>query len=213
MIQGYEDSPLVAGELLLGRPGFWSNHLMAMCADGTCAARPAPEWFGDDGADTDALSETLLDSERWPAFRVRAADGPGVVVVYRNLVGDYGIDYLITRAGRNYAQQNAGGEGHLPRGGLTWQELVRIADTPSRAAEGVQDPAARLLLILPLFSDLDIPSAARARTRAALTAVGAPEDTATDTAQHLIDHLMRRPSHDPRWASPLSPGQRAGHGC
>lgn len=206
LIQGYDDGPLVAGEPLLARPGFWSNHLMAMCADGTCAERPVPEWFGDDGADSDALSETLFDPERWPVFRVPAADGPGVVVIYRNLVGDYGIDWLITHPGRRYAQQIANWEGHLSGSGLTWQELVRIADTPSCEVERVQDTAARLLLVLPLFNDLDIPSMALTRISAALTAAGAPQDTATDTAQHLIDHLTRRTSHDPNWGSPLSNG-------
>jgi hypothetical protein len=43
LIKGYEDGPLVAGESLLARPGFWSNHLLAMCGDGACAERPVPE--------------------------------------------------------------------------------------------------------------------------------------------------------------------------
>ncbi|MER5935151.1 hypothetical protein [Streptomyces sp. NPDC002054] len=206
LIQGYDDGPLVAGEPLLARPGFWSNYLMAMCGDGTCVERPVPDWFGDDGADADALSETLFDPERWPVFRVPAADGPGVVVIHRNLVGDYGIDYLLTHPGRSYAQQIANWEGHLSGSGLAWQELVRIADTPSCAAEGVQDMPARLLLILPLFNDLDIPAAALPRISTALTEVGAPQATATASAQHLIGHLTRRPSHDPRWGSPLSNG-------
>ncbi|MEV6394726.1 hypothetical protein AB0M39_08080 [Streptomyces sp. NPDC051907] len=206
LIQGYDDGPLVAGEPLLGRPGFWSNYLMAMCAGGTCAERPLPEWFGDDGADADALSETLFDPERWPVFRVPAADGPGVVVIYRNLVGDYGIDYLLTHPGRSYAQQIANWEGHLSGSGLTWQEVVRIADTPSCATEGVWDTAARLLLVLPLFNDLDMTSAALTRISAALTDAGAPLDTATETAQHLMAHLTRRTTHDPRWGSPLSNG-------
>ncbi|MGW3691943.1 hypothetical protein [Streptomyces sp. NPDC005125] len=126
---------MVAGESLLARPGFWSNYLMAMCGDGSSAARPVPEWFGDDGADTDALSEVLFDPERWPAFRVPAEDGPGAVVIYRNLVGDYGIDYLLTHPGRSHAQQIANWEGDLSGTGLTWHELVRLADSPSPAAE------------------------------------------------------------------------------
>ncbi|RFC77788.1 hypothetical protein DXZ75_08055 [Streptomyces sp. AcE210] len=48
---------------------------------GSGAERPAPERFGDDGADADALSETLFDPERRPVFRVPAADGPGAIVV------------------------------------------------------------------------------------------------------------------------------------
>ncbi|MEU8433842.1 hypothetical protein AB0F18_13125 [Streptomyces sp. NPDC029216] len=208
LIQGYDDGPLVSGEPLVGRPGFWANYLMAMCADGTCVERPAPEWFGDDGADCDSLSETLLDPERWPVFRVPAADGPGVAVIYRNLVGDYDIDYLLTHPDGSYAQRIANWEGHLSGTGLTWQELIRTADAPSCDAKGVQDRAARLLLVLPLCNDLDIPPAALSRVTDALLAAGAPEETATATARHLLGHVMSRPSHDPGWDSPLSHGGR-----
>lgn len=119
LIMGYDGGPLVAGESLLARPGFWSNYLMAMSGGGSSAAHADPECFGDDGADTDALSEVLLDPERWPVFRVPAEDGPGAVVIYRNLIGDYGIDYLLTHPGGSYAQRIASWEGCLSGTGLT----------------------------------------------------------------------------------------------
>ncbi|MFH9958507.1 hypothetical protein ACH4OX_30410 [Streptomyces roseolus] len=59
LIKGYDADPLVTGESLPARPGFWSNCLLAMCSDGECAERPVPEWFDDDGADVDALSERM----------------------------------------------------------------------------------------------------------------------------------------------------------
>ncbi|MFC5199880.1 hypothetical protein [Streptomyces kaempferi] len=202
LIKGYDNGPLVAGESLLARPGFWSNYLMAMCGDGAGVDHPIPDWFGDDGADTDALSEVLFDPERWPVFRLPTAHGPGAVVVYRNLPGDYGIDYLLTHPGGSHAQRIASWEGDLVGTGLTWLELVRIADYP--AADGAEDPAARLLLVLPLLDDLDVPEAAPARLSAALAEAGAPQDSALNTAERLLTHLMRRPWHDPTWASPLS---------
>ncbi|MDD9376079.1 hypothetical protein M8Z33_05225 [Streptomyces sp. ZAF1911] len=205
LIKGYGDGPLVAGESLLDRPGFWSNYLMAMCGDGSSAARPVPEWFGDDGADTDALSEVLFDPERWPVFRVPAADGPGAVVIYRNLVGDYGTDYLLTHPGRSHAQQIASWEGDFSGAGLTWHELVRIADSPSPAAEGVEDAAARFLLVLPLLTDSEVTESAPARLSATLSSVGAPPDTVFSTAKYLLTHLTRGPRHDPAWGSPLRP--------
>ncbi|MER5833896.1 hypothetical protein ABT116_24340 [Streptomyces sp. NPDC002130] len=204
LIKGYDGGPLVAGESLLARPGFWSNYLLAMCSDGACAERPAPEWFGDDGADADAMSEVLFDPEHWPVFRVPAEDGPGAVVIYRNLVGDYGTDYLLTHPDRSYAQQIASWEGDFSGIGLTWRELVRIADSSSAAAEGVQDTAARLLLLLPLLTDPDLPEAAPARLTATLSAAGAPQDMAPIAAEHLLAHLERRSRHDPTWESPLS---------
>ncbi|WP_217231682.1 hypothetical protein [Streptomyces anulatus] len=210
LVKGYLDGPLVAGESLLTRPGFWSNHLLAMCGDGACAERPVPEWFGDDGADVDALSEVLFDPERWPVFRVPAEDGPGAVVIYRNLVGDYGTDYRLIHPDRSRAQEIAGREGDVSGTGLTWHELVRIADDPSAGAEGAQDAAVRLLLLLPLLADADLPEDARERITVALTATCAPQDTAATTAEHLLAHLERRPRHDRTWESPLSGSRTAG---
>ncbi|MGW0789151.1 hypothetical protein ACWD04_13055 [Streptomyces sp. NPDC002911] len=204
LIEGYDDGPLTAGEPLLTRPGFWSNHLLAMCGAGTGAERPVPEWFGDDGADTDACAEILFDPEGWPVFRVPAADGPGAVVVYRNLVGDHGTDYLLTRPGRSYAQRIAGGYGEFSGSGLTWHELIRMADSPAPGADGVEDSAARLLLVLPLLDGLDVPETGQARLSDALTAAGAPQATAPNTAKRLLTHLVGRRWHDLTWDSPLS---------
>ncbi|MFD3511259.1 hypothetical protein [Nocardia sp. NPDC058666] len=204
LIKGYDLGPLVPGESLLVRPGFWSNYLLALCSDGECAERRDPEWFGGDGADAEVMSEALFDPERWPVFRVSAGDGPGVVVIYRNLDGDYGTDYLLTHPGRSYVEQIAGWDGDFSGAGLTWHELIRIADSPSPAAEGVQDTDTRFLLLLPLLTDPDLPETASARLVAALTAVGAPQDTAAIAAEHLLAHLARRSRHDPTWASPLS---------
>jgi hypothetical protein len=128
------------------------------------------------------------------------------VVIYRNMVDDYGTDYLLTGPGRAYARQIAGREGNLSGTGLTWNELVRIADHPSTGAEGIQDRAARLLLVLPLLADPDLAEAAPARLAAALTEVGAPRHTASTAAEHPLAHLTRRPFHDPTWESPLSGG-------
>ncbi|MFJ8295348.1 hypothetical protein ACIQ9R_05710 [Streptomyces sp. NPDC094447] len=204
LIKGYDAGPLVAGESLLARRGFWSNYLLAMCSDGGCAERPVPEWFGEDGADTDALSEVLFDPESWPVFRVPAEDGPGAVVIYRNLDGDYGTDYLLTHPGGSHAEQLASWDGDFSGTGLTWYELIRIADSPSLAAEGVQDTASRCLLLLPLLTDPDVPEAASARLVTALTVIGAAQDTVSVAAEHLLAHLTRRSRHDPTWASPLS---------
>ncbi|MET8469172.1 hypothetical protein ABZY90_11720 [Streptomyces sp. NPDC006422] len=204
LIEGYDEGPLAAGESLLTRPGFWSNYLLEISAGGTGAERPVPEWFGDDGADTEALSEILMDPEWWPVFRVPASSGPGIVVVYRNLVGDYGTDFLLFPEGQSVARRIAGGEGELSGTGLTWQDLLNIADNPAPGAAGVSDPDARLLLILPLLGDPDVAEGASARVSAALIAVGAPQSTASSTADHLLGRLMSRAWHDPTWGSPLS---------
>ncbi|MEU3604556.1 hypothetical protein AB0E83_03730 [Streptomyces sp. NPDC035033] len=204
LIEGYDAGPLVPGEPLLVRPGFWSNHLLAMCGDGECAERPLPEWFGEDDADADALSEVLFDPGHWPVFRVPAEDGPGAVVIYRNLDDDCGTDYLLTPPSGSRAEPIATWDGDFSGPGLTWHELTRIAHSPSPADEGVRDSATRFLLLLPLLTDPDLPEAAPARLTAALTTVGAPRTTAALAAEHLLSHLARRSRHDPAWTSPLS---------
>ncbi|MEU7115822.1 hypothetical protein [Streptomyces sp. NPDC046182] len=205
LIEGYDHGPLDAGEPLSARPGFWSNYLSEICVGGAGTERPVPEWFGEDGADVDALSEVLFDPERWPVFRVPGADGSGFVVVFRNLPGEYGIDFVLTRPVGDCVRQTATWEGE-PRTELTWAELVRIADSPARDAEGVADPAARLLLLLPLLNGLDVPEEASERLSAALTAVGVTQDLALNTAERLLTGLTGKAWHDPAWGSPLSGG-------
>ncbi len=206
LIKGYDFGPLVAGEWLLERAGFWSNHLLTMCRFTSGGPRPAPEWFGDDGADTDALSGVLLDDRAWPALRIPFRGGHSAVVVYRNLVGDYGIDYLLTRADRPRPEDLSGFDGDWYGPGLSWREVVHIAETPDLAAPGVHDAAARVLLLLPLLADDALPPEAPARVGAALTAVGAPEGSARETADHLLRN--RRPAAGRRGGagSPLSGG-------
>ncbi|MEU5559103.1 hypothetical protein AB0H47_23680 [Streptomyces globisporus] len=197
LIEGYGHGPVVAGESLVGRRGFWANHLLAMCGDGTCAERAVPEWFGGDGADADALAEVLFDPEQWPVFRVLVPDGhpvPGVVVVYRNLVDEFGVDCLL------------GGQDRCLVAGLSWQELIRVTDRPEPPADGVQDVSGRFLLLLPLLSGEWSDEVVRERIVAALVAVGAPEGTVGRAAGHLLGHLERRALHDAVWGSPLSGG-------
>lgn len=206
LIKGYGYGPLVAGEWLLERAGFWSNHLLAMCRFTSGETRPAPEWFGDDGADTDALSEVLQDDQAWPAFRLPFQGGHSVVIVYRNLIGDRGIDYLLTQPDWTRTEVLSSFDGDWYGPGLSWRDIFHIAETPDLTTPGVGDAAARLLLLLPLLADDELPPEALARVNAALGAVGAPEDSAQDTADHLL--RMRRAAASRRGGadSPLSGG-------
>ncbi|MCP2311120.1 hypothetical protein [Kitasatospora paracochleata] len=206
LIKGYDYGPLVAGERLLERAGFWSNHLLATCRFTSGEARPEPEWFGDDGADTDALADVLLDDQAWPSFRIPFHGGHSAVVVYRNLIGDYGIDYLLTQPDWPRKEDLSSFDGDWYGPGLSWRDIVHIAETPDLTAPGVHDTAARLLLLLPLLADDGLPPEARTRVNAALTAIGEPEDSAQDTADHLLRNS--RPSARRRGGadSPLSGG-------
>ncbi|MGW2554238.1 hypothetical protein [Streptomyces sp. NPDC001635] len=201
LIEGYNGGPLVAGDPLVDRPGFWSNHLWGPCCRDAGAE---PEWFGDDGADVDAMSDLLMDPERWPVFRMPVEGGYEAVVVYRNLVGDYGVDYLFTHPSWSGARQIAGWDGDLHGDTLTWRDLIRIVDSPSSAAEGIEDPAARLLLLLPLLTEHAPSDGAAATLTAALVAVGVSQDIAPTTAQHLLEHSAGSVWHESTWGSPFS---------
>ncbi|MFF2073283.1 hypothetical protein ACFVXG_00835 [Kitasatospora sp. NPDC058162] len=162
LIKGYDYGPLVAGEWLLQRAGFWSSHLLAMCRFTPGETRPAPEWFGDDGADTDALAEVLLDDQAWPALRIPFKGGHSAVVVYRNLIGDFGVDYLLTQPVWPRKEDLSTYDGDWYGPGLSWRDIAHIAETPNPTELGVHDTAARLLLLLPLLADDELPPEAPA---------------------------------------------------
>ncbi|MFF3950434.1 hypothetical protein ACFYYN_37345 [Streptomyces sp. NPDC001902] len=216
LIKGYDHGPLTAGEPLTDRPGFWANHLLGWCEAGPSDERPEPEWFGDDGADTDALAEVLDDERAWPVLRVPFGDGHCVVLVHRNLDGDAGLDFLLTHPGWVRAETLFSYAGDAYGPGLRWRQLVHVAEAVPGAGpdEGLSDPAARLLLLLPVLTDgRRHATKALPRIAAALTAVGAPQETAALAARCLIGGPGDGIWHDPAWGSPLSGGgSRTGEG-
>ncbi|MDX3234525.1 hypothetical protein PV392_02235 [Streptomyces sp. ME03-5709C] len=218
LIEGYEGGPLTAGEPLAARPGFWANHLLEWCATGPDGERPAPEWFGDDGADTEALAEVLYDESAWPVLRVPFGEGHRVVVVFRDFADDPGLDFLLTHPGWAGPRTLLSYDGERRGPGLAWRRLLHVAETvpDSGPDEGLRCPAARLLLLLPLLDDGRLKTAeAVPRIAGALTAVGAPEETAALTARCLVDGTADEVWHDPAWGSPLSgsaPRPAEGHG-
>ncbi|WP_329191935.1 MULTISPECIES: hypothetical protein [unclassified Streptomyces] len=208
MIRGYETDPVVPGEELLSLPGFWAAYLMWLCSteDGD---EPEPSWFGADEADTDSAYESLSDEERWPAFRVPFGGGHCAVVLARNLAEDAGTEYLITHPSWGRDGYLATLDGHQAGPGLSWRELIHIARTPDPAAPGVQDPNARLLLLLPALGDEDLPADAAEVLHGALVWTGAPaEEARKAVGALLVDHPLWEPAG---WTlpapSPLSGSQ------
>lgn len=159
LIKGYDHGPLTAGEPLADRPGFWANHLLGWCRAGPDGERPEPEWFGDDGADTDALAEVLYDERAWPVLRVPFGDGHRAVAAFRNFADDPGLDFLLTHPGWVRAETLLSYDGDRCGPGLRWRQLVHVADAvPDRGPDsgpegGLYGPAARLLLLLPVLTD------------------------------------------------------------
>ncbi|MBC6458500.1 hypothetical protein [Actinomadura sp. HBU206391] len=199
LINGYDDDSLVAGEHLLSHPGFWAAYLMWLTGKDDEFEKPDEEWFGADAADAGAAYEALNDEENWPVFRVPFGGGHTAVVVQRNFPDDWGTEYFITHPDWGRLGYLATIDGHQAGPGLSWQELIHIANTPGPSGEGVHEPSARLLLLLPALGDADLPTNAVATIASALIAAGAPAATAPRTAELLLDNPMWEPAH---WAVP-----------
>ncbi|MFD5632343.1 hypothetical protein [Streptomyces sp. NPDC127072] len=196
---------IAPAEELLGLAGFWPAYFLPAWDE----FMEEPELFGADEADVDAATEALYSArEVWPAYRIPLAGRHLLWTVHRNFPDDPGTDYLITHPDWDRDVPLASLEGHFSGPGLSWPELVAVADSAPARAEGVRDPALRLLLLLPAFGDADVPvPEAQARISGALTAVGVATGAAPGVARRLLDHpFWDGPSWTARGGSPLSGG-------
>ncbi len=125
------------------RPGFWAQYwreLLLPDEDDLLA-----EVWGATGED---LVESL-DPASWPVLRVRVKGDAELAVVFRNFDEDGGVDFLVLPGGGRDAIEIAALDGHQTGPGLSWAELVAVADRqpdPIRRAQ-------TLLLLAPAFGD------------------------------------------------------------
>lgn len=175
-ITGYEDDPLADGSELLDDPAFWAVHAGTVGAGGL---EDVEGCFGVDVDDAEDMCERLFDHDRWPVFAVPLRGGASVRVVYRNLDGDMGLDYLVSRPGRARDLRLASVEGCFAGPGLCWDELAAIAEHPPAGDDdALLDPARRLLMLLPALGDAGLPGTAVPAVAAALAAATpAPDPT------------------------------------
>ncbi|MEV6205518.1 hypothetical protein [Kitasatospora sp. NPDC051914] len=205
LIHGTE-GPLVPGEPLTTRPGFWAAHLLLLCR----SSDTRPEWFGGDGADADSTAESLFDEQAWPVFRVPFTDGHTVVLVYGNSADDPAIELLLTHSDWSRPETVLVADGDRTGPGLSWSELYAVASSPDPAADGLHATAVRLLLLLPALRGPGLPADAAERIAAALCAVGAPPATAPTAAAELLRGTVGEAGHSPCEGSPLSGGTGRG---
>ncbi|MGY5044551.1 hypothetical protein ACWDE0_02670 [Streptomyces sp. 900105755] len=188
-IPGYEDGPLVQDSAHLDDPLFWPVHL-GTSLQGEDVQRAA---FG---ADWDAAMELyrVLSSEReWPVFSVPLSSGHTIHVVYRNIEGDRGVDYLIHHPAWSAAETLAVDDGHFMGPGMAWPELLSAARQP--ATEGIDDPDARLLLLFPTLGDARLPDDAAAPLTTALAALTSIEEPAEVAGVLLENQGQWTPAH------------------
>jgi hypothetical protein len=187
LITGYEDYPLVDGSAFLTESAFWAVHSMAV---GVGGLNDVEGGFGVDVDDAEALCEQLLDHDRWPVFHVPLKSGATIHVIYRNLDGDMGLDFVLAHPDWPSDLQLAAVEGCFVGPGLSWPELTAIAEQPPTAADSA---AGRLLMLLPAMGDANLPDHAAPTLAAALTrTTGAPD------ARRVADLLLY--GNKPYWS-------------
>ncbi|MGA5559459.1 hypothetical protein [Streptomyces lavendulocolor] len=174
----YSSSPVVDGHPLLDEPGFWPAYL-ADLADGF-----APEAFGSDAGDADAMLDTLHDRSAWPRFTVPLAGGFAIVVHFNSGEEFTTTDYFLTHPDWSQDLVLASDDQDRIGPGLCWPELAALLEAPPGAA-GVTDSHARLLLLLPVLGDAAVPEEAVTAVVEALVVQGAPE-ASEPLARHLL---------------------------
>ncbi|MYW80432.1 hypothetical protein F610DRAFT_02852 [Streptomyces sp. LaPpAH-199] len=190
-----QDCELVAGEDLARSPAFWLAHvLMAMGK----YEEPA-ERYGVDAAEFDGVVDRLSDPEEpWPVFRVGCGGGHTVHAVYVNWEDGSSVDFFVRHPawGRLGHLGQCGADAAGP--GLAWTELLALARGVSEGGEGLTDPSERLLLLLPLLGDADLPGEARDTVARALAHCGIRAEAAGDLAAVLL--AGQDPVGGPRWS-------------
>ena len=206
-IREYLDTDLIASEDLAVDPAFWLNHLLLTMGD-------LPDDAAIYGVSAEALEEMssrMSDSDApWPVFRVPFDGGHTALVVYANYEDENNIEFVVRHPdwGRLGHLGNYGPEGAGP--GLAWAELTAIAaSVPQNAspADGLVDPAQRLLLLLPMLGDAATPAQAWGVVAEALAHCGIPQDAAARLAKELlgdsVDAFQMKPSWTFTDGSPL----------
>ncbi|MEW2421458.1 hypothetical protein AB0911_13030 [Streptomyces nigra] len=181
LIPGYEYGPLADGHAYLDDPLFWPVHL-GSCLRGEAAEEAA---FGADWDAAMELYRTLSADHEWPVFSVPLRSGHILYVVYRNLDGEWGVDYLVHHPSWPSAETLAVDDGHFMGPGMAWHELAGVAG--QSVSTGVTDADARLLLLFPTLGDAGLPDDAASRLTAALDALTTIEEPA-EVARMLLEH-------------------------
>lgn len=204
---------LVAAEDLARKPAFWLAHLLLTVGDMT----DDPQRYGVDVSAYEDMVERLSDPEEsWPVLRAPIAGGHTAYVVYANFEDMNNVDFFVRHPGwgRLGHLGRCGAEGAGP--GLSWSELTALAVSTPDHGEGLTDRSQRLLLLLPMLGDAEIPNEAHGTVAQALTHCGVPSDAARALATSLLGEP--EPGEGPRWtvtadspiaicSSPYSPRQ------
>jgi hypothetical protein len=190
-IPGYENDPLIDGVHLLDERSFWPVHLL-QCTRGEPGELCST--FGVEEADLWQFYDRTSDEQQWPVFSISLPSRHVLHVVYRNIAGDAGYDYVLHRPDWAATVWLATIDGHFRGPGLCWPELLAAARTGTGAGQ-LAAPEARMLLLLPVMADDELPADAEARLAGALTACGATGDARGLARAVLNDQGLWGPRH------------------
>ncbi|GGN61856.1 hypothetical protein GCM10011579_028560 [Streptomyces albiflavescens] len=189
-----EDCALVAGEDLAREPAFWLAHLLLTVGDPS----EDPERYGVGTSAYEEMVERLGNPEEpWPVLRVPFDGGHTAYVVYANFEDLNNVDFFVRHPewGRLGYLGQYGADEASP--GLSWTELTVLAEAAQDKREGLTDGSQRLLLLLPMLGDADMPSEARPMVAQALSRCGIRSDAADELATALLGE--QEPDGEPRW--------------
>ncbi|MGW7025812.1 hypothetical protein ACWGFX_01205 [Streptomyces xanthophaeus] len=158
----HDDGPFAHRPELLEEELFWWAHLSA-CLRGTPRS-----WLGPyDPIASRAFGRRLWTADDRPVFTVPVAGGLRLHVVYENADEVVGVHYAVHHPDWEEAELLARDDGHWRGPGLSWPELVGVADNGLPGGT-TTDPDTRLLLLLPALGDTDLPAGAAQRLAACL---------------------------------------------
>ncbi|MER7757914.1 hypothetical protein [Kitasatospora sp. NPDC097643] len=185
---------LLAGEDLAGDPAFWLAHLLMTLGSGDEDVAS----YGVDPDAHEAMLGRLSDAgQPWLVLRVPFTGGHTACVAYVAYEDESLVDFFVRhpRWGRLGYLGQFGPHGSGP--GLSWSELLTLARGGREGADGLSDPAQRLLLLLPALGDADTPPEASDLVARALVEVGIRPEAAPGLAAALLDEPARH--LEPHW--------------
>ncbi|MEU6777623.1 hypothetical protein ABZ912_00365 [Nonomuraea angiospora] len=183
LVTGFEDCPLVDGSYLLDDPVFWALHVLQI---GVIGLTDIEEAFGVDLVYAEELENQIFDDDHWPVFTVPLRSTGSIHIIYRNLDGDMGLDYVLTHPDLPHDLGLAAVAADFIGPGMSWPELITIANQPPAAGDRtLLDAAGRLLILLPALGDADLPDTAVPTVAAALS-----ELTTSPDPDHIAEILL-----------------------
>lgn len=142
------DRLLYDGSELVREREFWAAHFLSQSMEDEDLLIDV--WGIEPGA-LRGMQARLSDQSAWPVFQCSLGGEARLVVVYRNVEDDAGVDYLLVPGADRDCIRIATLEGEYEGPGISWLELLGVSRTPSNSFL----QAEILLLFAPMLGDVE----------------------------------------------------------